>query len=91
MESDGIWYKTKTEGKLFSGLYSFVENFGDNGNDFFQSRIWKSMDLYSLRNMDRIDKMLIDNYSSPTKHQRYDYGAGVEDNKFYMYTRGLKK
>jgi hypothetical protein len=29
-----LWDKTKTEGKLFSGLYSFVENFGDNRNDF---------------------------------------------------------
>ena len=27
----------------------------------------------------------------PTKHQRYDYAAGVEDNKFYMFTGGFKE
>lgn len=32
-----IWDKTKTEGKYFSGLYSFVENFGSNGDDFFKA------------------------------------------------------
>src|SRR6185312_7344339 len=32
-----VWDKTKTGGKLFSGLYSFVENFGSNGNDFFKA------------------------------------------------------
>ena len=24
-------------------------------------------------------------------HQRFDYGAGVEDGKFYMFTGGFKK
>lgn len=28
---------------------------------------------------------------NPKKHQRYDYGAGVEGNRFYMFSGGFKR
>ncbi len=32
------WDKSKTGGQLLSKLYAFVENFGPNGDDYFEGR-----------------------------------------------------
>jgi hypothetical protein len=86
-----IWDKTKTNGKLFSGLYSFVENFGSNGNDFFKAEYGNQWVCTSSGTWIELTKCSLTTTASPTKHQRYDYGAGVEDNKFYMFTGGFKE
>ena len=86
-----IWDKTKTEGKLFSGLYSFVENFGDNGNDFFKAEYGNQWICTPSGTWIELTKCSLTTTASPTKHQRYDYGAGVENNKFYMFTGGFKE
>lgn len=86
-----IWDKTKTGGKLFSGLYSFVENFGSNGNDFFKADYGNQWVCTPSGTWIELTKCRLTTTASPKKHQRYDYGAGVEDNKFYMYTGGFKK
>jgi hypothetical protein len=86
-----IWDKTKTGGKLFSGLYSFVENFGSNGNDFFKADYGNQWVCTPSGTWIELTKCHLTTTASPKKHQRYDYGAGVEDNKFYMYTGGFKK
>jgi hypothetical protein len=86
-----IWDKTKTDGKYFSGLYSFVENFGGNGNDFFKAAYGNQWVCTPSGTWIELTKCSLTTTASPTKHQRYDYGAGVEDNKFYMFTGGFKE
>ncbi|HXS56607.1 MAG TPA: DUF3472 domain-containing protein [Hanamia sp.] len=86
-----IWDKTKTGGKLFSGLYSFVENFGGNGNDFFKADYGNQWVCTPSGTWIELTKCYLTTTASPQKHQRYDYGAGVEDNKFYMFTGGFKE
>jgi hypothetical protein len=84
------WDKTKTGGKLLTGLYSFVENFGDNGMDYFSARYgnqWictpggKWMELTTARFTTTADKV---------KHPRFDYGSGVDGKWFYMFSGGFK-
>lgn len=84
------WDKTKTGGKLLTGLYSFVENFGDNGADYFSARYgnqWictpggKWMELTTARFTTTADKV---------KHPRFDYGSGVDEKWFYMFSGGFK-
>lgn len=86
-----IWDKTKTDGKLFSGLYSFVENFGDNGNDFFKADYGNQWICTPSGTWIELTKCFLTTTASPQKHQRYDYGAGVENNQFYMFTGGFKE
>jgi hypothetical protein len=86
-----IWDKTKTGGKYFSGLYSFVENFGNNGNDFFKAEYGNQWVCTPSGTWIELTKCYLTTTASPEKHQRYDYGAGVENNKFYMFTGGFKE
>jgi hypothetical protein len=86
-----IWDKTKTDGKYFSGLYSFVENFGGNGNDFFKAEYGNQWVCTPSGTWIELTKCSLTTTASPAKHQRYDYGAGVEDNKFYMFSGGFKE
>lgn len=86
-----IWDKTKTDGKLFSGLYSFVENFGSNGNDFFKAEYGNQWVCTPSGTWIELTKCSLTTTASESKHQRYDYGAGVEDNKFYMFSGGFKE
>jgi hypothetical protein len=85
------WDKTKTGGKLLSGLYSFVENFGPNGNDFFKAEYGNQWACTVNGTWIELTKCTLTTTASPSKHQRYDYGAGVENNKFYMFTGGFKE
>ncbi len=85
------WDKTKTGGKLFSGLYSFVENFGPNGNDFFKARYGNQWICTASGKWIELTECSLTTTASPAKHQRYDYGAGVENNMFYMFTGGFEK
>ena len=86
-----VWDKTKTGGKLFSGLYSFVENFGSNGNDFFKAAYGNQWVCTPSGTWIELTRCYLTTTASPQKHQRYDYGVGVEDNKFYMFTGGFKE
>ena len=85
------WDKTKTGGKLFSGLYSFVENFGPNGNDYFKARYGNQWICTPSGTWIEMTKCALTTTASPAKHQRYDYGAGTENNMFYMFTGGFKE
>lgn len=85
-----VWDKTKTGGKLFSGLYSFVENFGSNGSDFFKADYGNQWVCTTSGTWIELTKCTLTTTASEAKHQRYDYGAGVENNKFYMYSGGFK-
>lgn len=85
------WDKTKTGGKLLSGLYSFVENFGANGDDFFKADYGNQWVCTSSGKWIELTRCKLTSTAGPAKHQRYDYGAGVENNKFYMFTGGFKE
>lgn len=85
------WDKTKTSGKLLSALYSFVENFGPNGNEFYKACYGNQWIYTSSCKWVELTKCSLTTTASPSKHQRYDYGAGVENNMFYMFTGGFKE
>jgi hypothetical protein len=83
------WDKSKTGGKLLSGLYAFVENFGPNGNDYFKADYGNQWVGTAAGNWIELTKSHLTTTASPLKHPRYDYGAGVENNCFYMFTGGF--
>ena len=85
------WDKTRTGGKWLSGLYSFVENFGPNGDDFFTASYGNQWVRTPSGTWIEMDKCYLTTTASPTKHPRYDYGAGVEHNRFYMFTGGFER
>lgn len=86
------WTQNKTDTKRgFRGLYSFVENFGGNGNDFFKAYYGNQWICTPSGNWVELTDAVFSTTASPQKHQRYDYGAGVEGKLFYMYSGGFKK
>jgi hypothetical protein len=85
------WDKTKTGGKLLSGLYAFVENFGDNGLDYFSARYGNQWVCTPSGTWIELTKARFTTTADPVKHPRYDYGGGSEGKWFYMFTGGFKK
>jgi hypothetical protein len=85
------WDKSKTGGKQLSGLYAFVENFGPNGNDHFGASYGNQWICTATGTWIELTTCFLTTTASPVKHPRYDYGAGVENNWFYMFTGGFDK
>ncbi len=85
------WDKAKNEGKLLSGLYSFVENFGSNGNDYFKALYGNQWVCTTSGKWIELTKASFTTTASQLKHPVFDYGAGVENNWFYMYSGGFKQ
>ncbi len=84
------WDKSRTGGQLLKGLYAFVENFGDNGNDYFRARYGNQWICTPSGNWLELTRCMLTTTASPSRHPRYDYGAGVENNWFYMFTGGFR-
>ncbi len=85
------WDKSKTQGKLLAGLYAFVENFGPNGNDYFKAYYGNQWICTATGKWIEMTSCYLSTTAGPVKHPRYDYGAGVENNWFYMYSGGFKE
>lgn len=85
------WDKAKTGGKWLSGFYSFVENFGPNGDDYFKATYGNQWVCTPSGTWIEMPECRLTTTASPTKHPRYDYGAGVENGFFYMYTGGFRE
>jgi hypothetical protein len=85
------WDKSKTQGKQLSGLYAFVENFGPNGNDYFKAYYGNQWVCTAAGTWIELTKCKFTTTASAVRHPRYDYGAGVEDNWFYMFSGGFKE
>ncbi|HLY72014.1 MAG TPA: DUF3472 domain-containing protein [Puia sp.] len=85
------WDKSKTEGKQLSGLYAFVENFGPNGDDFFKAYYGNQWICTPSGTWIELTTCHFTTTAGPVKHPRYDYGAGVENNWFYMFSGGFKE
>ncbi|MHA4808859.1 DUF3472 domain-containing protein [Flavitalea flava] len=85
------WDKSKTGGKLLSHLYAFVENFGPNGNDYFKCDYGNQWVCTPSGTWMEMTDCNLTTTADPVKHPRYDYGAGVENNQFYMYSGGFKQ
>lgn len=85
------WDKTKTGGQQLKGLYSFVENFGDNGNDFFKARYGNQWIRTPAGTWIELTEARFTTTASPKVHQRYDYGGGTEGNWFYQFSGGYKE
>ena len=84
------WTQNKTDTKTgFKNLYSFVENFGNNGEDYFKAFYGNQWILTPSGNWVELNQAKFSTTAHPRKHQRYDYGAGVEGNLFYMYSGGF--
>lgn len=83
------WDKSKTGGRLLRQLYAFVENFGDNGSDFFKAFYGNQWICTPSGHWIELTRCYFTTTANPGVHQRYDYGAGVEHNWFYLYTGGF--
>lgn len=86
------WTQNKSGAKPgLKGLYAFVENFGPNGNDYFKAYYGNQWICTPSGNWVELTKVSFSTTANPQKHQRYDYGAGVENDKFYMFSGGFKQ
>ncbi len=85
------WDQAKNGGKLLSGLYSFVENFGPNGNDYFKADYGNQWICTAYGTWLELNKCKLTTTASKEKHPVFDFNGGVEDNKFYMLTGGFKE
>ncbi|HLX94041.1 MAG TPA: DUF3472 domain-containing protein [Puia sp.] len=85
------WDKAMTHGKLLTRLYAFVENFGPNGNDYFKAYYGNQWVCNTAGDWIELKKAGFTTTASPTRHPRYDYGAGIENNWFFMYSGGFKE
>jgi hypothetical protein len=85
------WTQHKTDTKTgFKHLYAFVENFGDNGDDFFKAYYSNQWAITFNGTWMELTEAKFTTTANNKTHQRFDYGAGVEDGKFYMFTGGFK-
>lgn len=85
------WDKSKTNGQLLGGLYSFVENFSGNGNDFFKAYYGNQWVCTVNGTWIELNKASFTTTASDADHQRYDIGAGVDSNNFYMFSGGFRQ
>jgi len=85
------WTQNKTDTKTgFRNLYAFVENFGNNGDDYFKAYYGNQWIMTPSGNWIELNQAKFTTTAHPQRHQRFDYGAGVEGNLFYMYSGGFK-
>lgn len=84
------WEKPKTGAKLLSGLYSFVENFWDNGDDVFKAYYGNQWIKTKQLEWKELTECSVTTTASEEKHQRYDWGGGAEGNWFYMFSGGFQ-
>lgn len=85
------WDKSKTNGQLLGGLYSFVENFVSNGQNYFKARYGNQWVRTKNGNWIEITQASFSTTASDAAHQRYDIGAGIETNMMYMYSGGFRQ
>jgi hypothetical protein len=86
------WTQHKTDTKNgFKRLYAFVENFSDNGDDFFKAYYSNQWAITFNGNWLELTEAKFTTTANNKTHQRFDYGAGVEDGKFYMFSGGFKQ
>lgn len=86
------WTQHKTDTKTgFKRLYAFVENFGDNGDDFFKAYYSNQWIVTFNGTWMELTEAKFTTTANNKTHQRFDYGAGVEAGKFYMFSGGFKK
>jgi len=85
------WDKAKTGGKLLTGLYSFVENFGDNGSDYFSAYYGNQWACTPSGKWIELTSARFTTTADPVKHPRFDYGSGSKGKWFYMFSGGFKK
>ncbi|EFJ33109.1 hypothetical protein SELMODRAFT_407288 [Selaginella moellendorffii] len=84
------WNKPKTGARLLTGLYSFVENFRSNGNDYFRAHYGNQW-AYGEGGWVQLTKATFDTTAGEGDYQRYDYGAGAEGNWMYMFSGGFRQ
>jgi hypothetical protein len=86
------WTQHKTDTKTgFKNLYAFVENFGENGNDFFKAYYGNQWAITFNGNWIELTEAKFTTTANNKTHQRFDYGAGEEAGKFYMFSGGFKQ
>ncbi|SFD16474.1 protein of unknown function [Chitinophaga sp. CF118] len=85
------WDKPKTGGQLLGGLYSFIENYGSNGNDLFKARYGNQWVCSSTGVWKELKTANFSTSADPVGHPRYDYGGGASGQWMYMYSGSFKE
>lgn len=85
------WEKPKSGGKYLSGLYSFVENFGSNGDDLFKARYGNQWIRTANGQWMELTQARFSTTADEVKHPRFDIGSGVENGWFYMFSGGFQE
>lgn len=86
------WTQHATDTKIgLTHLYAFVENFDDNGDDYFKAYYSNQWAITFNGTWIELNQARFTTTANKLTHQRYDYGAGVEEGQFYMFTGGFKK
>lgn len=83
------WDKAKTGGKLLDGLYSFLESFGPNGDDYFKAFYGHQMARTPSGTWIGLSHATMTTTAGP-RHPRFDYGAGTDGSWFYLYSGGFR-
>ncbi|WP_143307722.1 DUF3472 domain-containing protein [Chitinophaga vietnamensis] len=84
------WDQAKSGGKLLDGMYSFVENFADNGDELFKAYYGNQWCRTPAGEWVEATRLAFTTTASEKVHQRYDIGAGVDGNFVYMFSGGFK-
>lgn len=84
------WDKAKTGGKLLGGLYSFVENYSSNGNDYFTANYGNQWIRSKNGTWVELTQARFTTTASPVNHPRYDYGGGANGTWMYMFSGGFR-
>ncbi len=85
------WEKPKSGGKYLSGLYSFVENFGANGDDLFKARYNNQWIRTAGGKWIELTQARFSTTADDVKHPRFDIGSGTEKGWFYMFSGGFQQ
>jgi hypothetical protein len=75
---------------LLGGLYSFVENFGPNGNDHFAAHYGNQWICSTTGVWTELRTASFSTTADPVKHPRYDYGGAVSGVWMYMFSGGFR-
>ena len=78
------------DGKLLEGLYSFVENFGGRNGHLERKAYFGNQWIRTAGGMWVDLRKAVFSHDSTGGRERWDFGAGAEGDRFFLWTGGFK-